>query len=504
MDNLGLDLAGGQTLLKLELYGDWYKDPWGWPELTSVDTDELDVERDGLLRGGELGAHPYFHPIEVPKSRLGVRPAVVQDGLTRFLYLSAAAAEVDRLHADLHPWVFGWRQRKSKFAQGTAEWSAYLESLPDHEESGFGLQTDITSCFASISPQRVHGVFSQRLPTGVPATVMLEVVNAHDRLTTRRGLPQRSFASSIIAHAVLAPIDDELAAAEQRTGIRRVRRWMDDISAEGEEDALYRLLLTLQERMRQVGLELNASKTHLRPLSEAAESLWLDDLREIQIPWREVITDDYSGESDVEPDFDVLERLERQILDDPRNQSRVLVSAVLRSLAKYASFENVSEWLGAAHQFPASAEQLSSYLRAALSFDAIDRNVAALWWSEFASSSWGALRWVPSQLAMAFTGPSTPGPIVDVLRSWLRHSIDLQEVALASHHLAKLDPQACRTSVAARLDHASDPLLLRVLALGLLQAGGAQPDAQRAVARDPRNLLLMRYLTASDWVVRAS
>jgi hypothetical protein len=33
MGTLGLDVVAGAKLAAAENYGDWYRDPWGWPEL---------------------------------------------------------------------------------------------------------------------------------------------------------------------------------------------------------------------------------------------------------------------------------------------------------------------------------------------------------------------------------------------------------------------------------------------------------------------------------------
>ena len=50
MGNLGLDIQGGAALANLEMYGDWYRDPWGWPELTAPNVAELDAEEHLYLR----------------------------------------------------------------------------------------------------------------------------------------------------------------------------------------------------------------------------------------------------------------------------------------------------------------------------------------------------------------------------------------------------------------------------------------------------------------------
>jgi len=271
--NLGLDLPAGAAFAAAEMYGDWYRDPWGWPELTPQAVALFDAEEDLALRRAAAGEYhlqlqPFFHLIDVPKTRLGVRPAVVQDAMSRLAYLSAAHSGMAKFHAGLPDWVYGWRMRGDEVvASGRGEWPAYVETLPRRDQGGYGLITDITSFFASIRPERLEQIVYGRLGKVTTAHVIMDVVHAHDSLSTRSGLPQRSFASAVIAHAVLQPIDDALDAAWLTPGVTAVRRWMDDMSAEGEEDALFALLMDLQERARQVGLELNR----------------------VRLPWRDVL-----------------------------------------------------------------------------------------------------------------------------------------------------------------------------------------------------------------------
>ncbi len=320
MYTLGLDLGAGASLAATEMYGDWYRDPWAWPELSHDFVASLDAEVDlglAVTVGGEyhLTKQPFFHLIDVPKSRLGVRPAVVQDPLSRLAYLSGANAGLSKLHASLPDWVYGWRKRNGDaIASGGPEWAAYVDSLPDRDADGYGLLSDITSFFASIRPDRLQQLVYGRLGKVTAAHVIMDVVRAHDSLSTRSGLPQRSFASAVLAHAVLQPNDDALEAGVAGPGVTSVRRWMDDISAEGDEPALFALLMDLQERARQVGLELNSSKTHLSPVSETAQTLRLEDLKEIRVPLTAVAAEDYSDEVRFEPDLEVLHKLEAAVL----------------------------------------------------------------------------------------------------------------------------------------------------------------------------------------------
>ena len=501
MPTLGLDLAAAAATARAETFGDWFRDPWGWPEVTSAFAEGLDAVNDlGLVQhDGEfhLQWHPHFSPMEVPKTALGVRPAVVQDPLSRLAYLAAVNAGIQKLHADLPDWVFGWRQRDGVgMRSGQDEWTDYVASLPSTQQQGFGLQTDITSFFASIRPALLQPVVFSKMGKVAASFVIMDVVGGHDSLSTRSGLPQRSFASAALAHCVVQPIDDALAAADP--GVSSVRRWMDDLSAEGTEEELFGLLMSLQETARQVGLELNASKTRLAPASETASELRLEDLREIPVPVQ-ALTDDYTGETTEELDVEVLVRLEGAVLSNPRAAPRTVLRAVLNSLKKSQRFDRINDWRDVVGAIPHAADTFSRYLRAAGENAALDWADHAAWFAYFETTPWSRLGWVSSQLALSFPTASTPGQLGDILRQWLEGSTDLQKVSIAVQRLAALDPALCRTLIRARLDKTADPLMLRVFALGLLMTNENQGHVQAILERDERNRLLLALLAAQNW-----
>ncbi|MEU8143014.1 RNA-directed DNA polymerase [Nonomuraea sp. NPDC048901] len=511
MANLGLDLQKGASLARQEMYGDWYRDPWGWPELTVVDASTLDAERDLHLRRGAAGEfhlqhRPFFHLIEVPKTHLGVRPAVIQDPMSRLAYLSSALTGLSGFHGALPDWVYGWRTRDSSaMATNSSEWAAYVETLPRYEQQGFGLQTDITSFFASIRPDRLEQLIYDKLGKVAAASVIMDVIRAHDSLSTRSGLPQRSFASAILAHVVLQPIDDALAAGAMDEGITAVRRWMDDISAEGDEDALFSLLFDLQERAREIGLELNASKTRLAPVGETALNLQLEHLKEIELPLAVAPGQGYSSEdegeeeSGFEPDMDTLLMLERSILAAPRNAHRTIAKAVLVSLTKLGEFSRHTEWRQTAPSLPHVADSLGRYLRRASEDNESVRNDLGDWFKTYESSPWGRLAWVSSQYALAFPAAHVPPAVHEVLRAWITTSTNIQQVAIAVQRICSSSPALGRNLIRARVDRTADPLLLRIFALGLLMAGESRGAVEAVLGRDPRNELLTTFLANRRW-----
>ena len=95
------------------MYGDWYRDPWGWAEYSWLrkNPSKLDLQAAIHKVGRDyVPTHDAsYHLTEIPKNRLAVRPAVIQDSLSKILYATAVASNVKVLHADLPAWVFGWR-----------------------------------------------------------------------------------------------------------------------------------------------------------------------------------------------------------------------------------------------------------------------------------------------------------------------------------------------------------------------------------------------------------
>jgi hypothetical protein len=488
-----------------ERYGDWYRDPWDWPELAPEAVALYDAEEHLKLtpnEGGEyhLGVEPHFHLIDVPKTRLGVRPAVVQDPASRLAYLSAVSAGLGKLHASLPSWVYGWRIRDgSSLSSGSVEWHSYVETLPAPDSGGYGLLTDLTSFFASVRPERLRPVLYARLGNVAATHVISDVIEAHDSLSTRSGLPQRSFASAALAHAVLEPLDDALGAAAESGGVTSVRRWMDDMSAEGEEEALFVLLLDLQERARQVGLELNASKTHIAPVEKTAATLAIEGMRKIRVPVAQ--TGGQYDDQGFVPDLDLLLQLEGALLDNPTSVQRTVARAVLVSLTEHAKFEREAEWRAAARHLPHAADALSRYLRGAAQAGFVSWADLGDWFRTYQGAAWGRLDWVSSQYATMFPADALPATVHGVLYDWLERSNNVQQIAIATQRLTAATPVVGRNLIRGRVDRVADPILLRILALGLVTAGDNRASVEAVLVRDSRNSLLLTRLNATDWKV---
>ncbi|PSK67452.1 hypothetical protein B0E53_00571 [Micromonospora sp. MH33] len=506
--DLGLDLVKGCGLALAEMYGDWYRDPWAWPEYQWLQTSPAALPISEVLRkddGVFVPRYPaFFHPAEVPKNRLAVRPAVLQDSLSRILYTTAVASNFGKLHRSLPDWVYGWRSRGSGMpSKNRLEWASYLKSIPaDPIENQHGLQIDISSFFASIRVENLSEMIFERIGKTASAGVIDSVIRQHDALATRSGIPQRSFASAALAHLYLGAVDDALEAASQ-SGLDLVTRWMDDITALGSESKLYSTYLDVQDRIRHLGMEPNAAKTKLMTAEETIKEVRFEGTRELAVP-KSVIWAQ-SGAPTVVEDIPALQRVEEALLAHPDGFSRTWHRATLTALMTRDVFDNWEKWLGTAHKIPHAADSLGRYLRRCGEHD--DENPAVEdfwtqledWLPAYCNSDWARVDWVCSQLALAFPVKRVTEPVREVLRGWLAESNDAQKVAIATQRLSSVAPVQCRDIIRGRLDRTSDPLLLRIFALGLLTAGAGRSVVRPILERDPRNLLVSLMLEDRAW-----
>ena len=505
---LGLDIKGGVAICAKEKYGDWFRDPWSWFEIAwaGENTDSLQ-ETDLLSKRRSrisLAVSSHFTPIEIPKTSLATRPAVIIDPLSRLLYAAALAPSLKQLHADLPKWCLGWRYSRKdtgSFEDNGLEWNRYARILTEAKAAGeWALEADISSFFASIDLGRVEEMVGRSLGKTGPSQVLIEVARQHDGLAGRSGLPQRSFVSAAIANSFMRPVDDVLEQYFKEANDNFAIRWMDDFNAVGDHSRLYRLHLQIEARAHQIGLELNSSKSKLRPIEEFRDEFRDTPLETIRFIFAPGDYRDGSTTIKTEVDASALERVEEELLDDLNGQSMTLVKKVLNALRKLDRFGHVDDWMQNAKLLPHVADTLGRYLRgfAQTSPDAgeqVDDWVA----EEFLPSDWATVDWVGAQMSLAVPREAVSESYCAILRSWLSASTDPQKIAVAAVRLASLDNAACRDLLRARFSSTDNPVLLRLFALSLLEAGDGRSDVLPIVRRAPQNKLLELALTARNW-----
>lgn len=79
--------------VRSDIFGDWYRDPWGWPETEWTVREAVTILVDRLNDSGTKRTLP----VQVPKENFVIRPAVLLDPIDRLAY----KALVDSLSAEL-------------------------------------------------------------------------------------------------------------------------------------------------------------------------------------------------------------------------------------------------------------------------------------------------------------------------------------------------------------------------------------------------------------------
>lgn len=508
MPEYGLDIEAAASVLRSELYGDWYRDPWGWPEFREEFARQLTPEDLGVgpVDGGAIGFRrmPHFQALSMPKMQLGTRPAVDQDPASRIAYTAAALAVAKPLHRNLSEWVFGWRFRDDELSPSTTEWAAYQAHARRAVWESHSLQTDITSYFASLDVGKFAIFLEDRIGNSVPVRVINQTLSTHDALAGRRGFPQRSSASALLANVAMGPIDDAMAAAMSGGRINAVRRWMDDISAEGDKAALFRLFLEIQAGARQVGLELNASKTGIFGGDEIYARLQSENRTRVEPTTTRHIRAEYVDEAFSPVEHEELLELEDELLNDPDRASRGHGKLALRSLREYEIFDRLSEWVGVAERLPHLADSLSRYFADARLHNAHGSDAVEGRFLQYVDSPWSRLDWARAQLALSFSSDDIPDAVVAILWDWLESATDVQSLAVATQRLASRDPGRFRAVIRQRVDSVADPLTLRVFGLGLVTAGDTRAMIRSILRRSPYTAITLKYLEFVGWRLPAS
>ena len=515
MGAFGLDFTAGKQLFLAELYGDWYRDPWSWFDVTwGFEAFDRGFNIDRLVKKGVNGVEPRhtasFHNIEIPKSQLGVRPAVVADPASRLLYAAATASGLQQLHTDMAPWVFGWRSRErgaNALARNSEEWRQYLQALNDEPPSRNALATDITSFFASIPVEPMMERLYQSLGNVAATSILDHIVRRHDASSGRHGIPQRSFPSAVLANYYLRPLDDFLDQQFRRNAsVHSVTRWMDDITVVGSsEGALYALYVELQDRVRRLGLEVNSAKSMLVPVDNIADRMDIKQLARtvVRSVGRRSKYDDFDPE---EIDLDDLTYVEAELIEMSGELPRTLTQAVLKQLREFGEYGKAYKWLDVAVRQPHLADGFGRYFRDYGETES-DFGESEVWWdvinswvAESLDEPWSALPWVASQWVLSIPASHVSDDLATRLQAWLTESADVQQVAVAAHRWWSRNPGACREIVRERLGRETDPLVLRVLGLALSMSHAPRDEVRRALAQDPRTQLTLDALEARAWV----
>ena len=487
-----IDLGLAFKNVRQDLVGDWYRDPWGWPELGFVTKSEPSILVD---RANATGVRRVAN-IDVPKEGFASRPAVVMDPVDRLVYQAMVDRASKRLTDGIAPWVYGWRLRRrsprpGEMARNDFEWERQRASLSRLvAENKLGLKTDIVSCFASMPIGRVVEEIEHR--TSGPQTLidrLCDMLLQWDVAPGRRGLPQRNVASSLLANMYLMNLDLVVSDYNARSSRSRRRqqilstRWMDDLWVFGKnEGRLRRLQVDLQEAARGLGLELHVAKTGiyrgplLAQLALQANHSAVED----------ALLSDLGGAVDLGP----LEELVDQILEEPEHADRTSIHFACVRLRQQKMKTQASAMLDVAKRMPHAADHLSRLARDLGLWKSL-----MSWYPKYLKTDWARFDWTSAQLVTMFPSRAVvDASLIDSLVGQMQSNRDLPLFAVGIQRLTRWAPDTARDLIrdlALQTDH---PLERRLLALGSLGLGEPRQRIRDLLGAYDENSVTLRLI----------
>jgi len=261
-----LDISKAAKNVREDAMGDWYHDPWGWPELEWLGASGSHNVKQ-RLQSDKLG---WIVPIDVEKREGGVRPGLVINPCDRVAYQTLVDDMVITIAGDAPDWVHGWRlSRESRngaeYASNTSEWKRFSSRVATFGETyRYTAHLDIQSFFSTVDVDILISCIARKYRI-TPVIDRLEVfLREWNEKPNGSGIPQRFLASSVLAHAMLRPVDVYLERIRKRFHNQgfAVSRWMDDIWIHSnDKQGLHTTVAELEEILAQSRLSLNAAKT---------------------------------------------------------------------------------------------------------------------------------------------------------------------------------------------------------------------------------------------------
>lgn len=234
--------------------------------------DELWDSLTAQLRSGTYFPNPLV-VCEVPKVSGLSRPGSIPQPIDRLLYQALADLLAPAIDAQLDSErVFSYRvldpdpEFKMFGVRGEA-WDGLKKSLSNwvSDMPGFYVvSTDITSCYSRISHHYLENLL---ISSGIPEGVVRLLVKTLLETWSGRfsyGIPQGIFPSDLIGNYFLTLVDTHFASS----GIKSLR-YVDDIySLHPNQREAKASLVPLCRFLREIGLDINESKTRVIEVSE--------------------------------------------------------------------------------------------------------------------------------------------------------------------------------------------------------------------------------------------
>ncbi|AYF26125.1 hypothetical protein CSH63_01340 [Micromonospora tulbaghiae] len=492
-----LDLDRALTACHQDLLGDWFRDPWGWPELDWVVSSRRDLV-EARLGSTDVRA---ISKIDVPKENFGIRPAVVMDPLDRLVYQALVGQISQPLIGGLHRNAYGWRlpikgMRPGVYSPNDQQWDnyrSYLSSLAGEFE--VALKTDIVSCFASIPVAQLIEEIESKV-TRASARPAVENLCARlvnwSKISGRSGIPQRFQASAVLANLYLSRLDEVLEHHaldfDDDSGKRRsFVRWMDDIWLFGNDaGSLRRAQVEINSALNDLGLHMNSGKTELLEGDDVATNA-----REVE---HSAIDEElFLGKLLLKKKIVTrrLDELVERLVDAKETASRTSIKFATTRMRQYKHFTKVDNFVEVAMRMPQGADSLARLFR-----DAKRTGDLEDWYIDYLGKPWSRVEWAAAQLGTMFpTRGNVGGRVQDEFASILsRGGVSLPMTAVAAQRLAKWRPAEARVVITEAVKRAENPLHRRVLALAGLQAGCTRTAVTKWLNEFPENAVTLEML----------
>jgi hypothetical protein len=472
-----------------DVYGDWYRDPWGWRELAWLVPNHLDTHAVPRLNASGVKRTAR---LDVAKENFAIRPAVVLDPLDRLLYQGLVDCLSVRFIGSMPKWVYGWRlpcksPKRGQYDTNDNQWEAFRDHLKRLAGYDFAaLTTDVVSFFASIPVDELTELILT-VGNNRPAERLADMVRSWYR-TTGRGLPQRSGASAALAHSFLAPLDDVIARFNRipKGGAAlipegRSLRWMDDIWLFGR--SLYPLReaqIALQSGMRDLGLEMNIGKTRLLVGDDLINAVY-----ELE---HSAVDDGLSGE---ERDEQPLDDLIDGVLASPETAERTTIRFMATRMREHQVYTRVEDVARAVPRLPHAPDHLARLFRDSGYWHNLQDSYVS-----YARRWRNRLPWTVGQLGTMFPSGSSVKPALrDLFAETLSSgNVPLPLLSLAAQRLAAWRPAEARLLLRDAAQTESHPLARRTLALAAIHAGEAKNVVRQMLQQHEENALILAML----------
>lgn len=462
-----LDVPRAAVTAQGEMYGDWLRDPWAWPELRYL------ADHPNLVADRLLSAQVRFERLLVPKINFGTRPASVQDPTDRVAYHALVNSLSVRTAGNLAGFVYGWRLHRDRpepgrFIKNKDEWFRFVidrrDAAAEHDSL---LVSDVTGCFASVPTERLVEMLHQRVGRNLPVEALDSILTSYNKLPDRSGIPQRSTASSLLANAYLSPIDDLLNRYCTHHGAVALR-WMDDIWVFGGGcEALRLLQLRIEEDLRAIGLEMNLGKTAIFEGDEVREYLEQVDL-ETEAPTQVVAPSGVHYQPNHTPED--LDRQFARFVECPHRTDKTVISYVCQRIYEYDRDDLIDPLIGVTPNAPQGADRISRLLARTGAWRSLGE-----WFVSQATGPLGvgSLPWPIAQLATMFPSGTAVSEVRDFFGAALERHHDLTPdlIGVAAHRMSSWSEVDARVLLRSIGKESSSPLNRRVAAISLHNLG---------------------------------